>query len=395
MDFRKPVVSLTLMMAVILLGWSSQALAQRGGARARVVSPEVVAGGKVAFRIAAPQAESVTLGGTDLPGLGQRTALAKNDSGVWEVVVGPVDPPGSYRYNFQVDGVSVIDPVNPKISESNANTWSLVHIPGLAFQDIQNVPHGAVASVTYYSKSLQAVRRMHVYTPPGYEAGQASYPVFYLLHGASDSDDSWTSVGCANFILDNLIAAGKAKPMIVVMPAGHTESTGTMVRTGDDPFVTDFCNDIRPYIEKNYRVRTDRQSRAIAGLSMGGQQTLNVAIPHLGDYAYVGVFSSGVFSSGIFSLGGMGGRGGRGGAAQGPSWDEQNKATLDSAQLKDGLKLIWFATGRDDFLVETSRATVALLRSHGFDVTFNETDGAHTWMNWRDYLHEFAPLLFQ
>jgi enterochelin esterase family protein len=351
----------------------------------QVVSPEVKADRTVAFRILAPKAEAVKLSGGDIPGVGQGAEMTKNAEGVWEVTLGPIDA-GAYRYNFNVDGVSVIDPRNPSTSESNANTWSLVYVPGSDFMDTKDVPHGAVAEVTYYSKSLQKFRRMHVYTPAGYELGEGKYPVFYLLHGAFDCDDSWSSVGRAGFILDNLIAAKKAKPMVVVMPAGHT-GPFTFGRGGlpMDEFVKDFNGDILPYIEKNYRVHTDRANRAVAGLSMGGAHTLSIAFPQLEKFAYVGVFSSGVF--GI--------AGGMGGAPQGPTWEEQNKEKLDNADLKKDLKLVWFATGKEDFLVETSRATVAMLKKHGFDVVYNETAGAHTWINWRNYLNEFAPQLFQ
>jgi len=384
------VAAAVLWTAVLSSGASAQPAASetprmRGPMGPQVVSPEVAADRKITFRILAPKAEAVMLSAGDIPGQG-RTEMTKNAEGVWEVTVGPIDA-GAYRYNFNVDGVSVIDPRNPATSESNANTWSLVYVPGSDFMDTKDVPHGAVASVTYYSKSLQRFRRMHVYTPPGYELGEGKYPVFYLLHGAMDCDDSWSSVGRAGFILDNLIAAGKAKPMIVVMPAGHT-GPFTFGRGGlpMDEFVKDFNGDILPYVEKNYRVYADRQHRAIAGLSMGGAHTLSIAIPNLDKFAYFGVFSSGVF--------GIAG-GGPGGAPQGPSYEEQNKAVLDNADLKKGLKLVWFATGREDFLIETSRATVEMLKKHGFDVVFKETDGAHTWINWRNYLNEFAPQLFQ
>src|SRR5712692_1928519 len=161
----------------------------------------------------------------------------------------------------------------------------------------KRVPHGAVASVHYYSTALGRDRRMHIYTPPGYEAGQQKYPVFYLLHGAGDCDDSWSSVGRAGFIIDNLIATKRAKPMIVVMPAGHTTTTGggRSNAGGRDEFAEDFVTDIMPYVEKTYRVLTDRPHRAIAGLSMGGGQTLNISIAHLDKFAFIGVFSAGVF----------------------------------------------------------------------------------------------------
>ncbi len=359
----------------------------RGAQGPRVVSPEVGAEGKVTFRILAPKAQSVKLGGTDIPGSGpgEGRNLTANSEGVWELTLHAV-PPGYYRYNFNVDGVSVTDPRNPATSESNANTWSLVSVPGAAFMDTQNVPHGAVAEVTYYSTALKRFRRMHVYTPPGYESGEGRFPVFYLLHGAFDCDDSWTSVGRAGFILDNLIAAGKAKPMVVVMPAGHT---GPFRFGGPGPavdeFTQDFLEHIMPHVETHYRIQSGRQNRAMAGLSMGGGQTLNIGIPHLDKFAYLGVFSSGVF--GI--------TGGPGGAPQGPRFEEQHRTVLDNAGLKEGLKIFWFATGKDDFLVETSRATVAMFKRHGFNPVYRETDGAHTWIVWREYLNEFAPQLFQ
>ncbi|HEY2014941.1 MAG TPA: alpha/beta hydrolase-fold protein, partial [Bryobacteraceae bacterium] len=332
----------------------------RGPQAPAFVSPEVQPDHHVVFRIYAPKAETVKLSGGDIPGNGQGGAAAtKGDNGVWEATLGPIDP-GAYRYNFNVDGVPVIDPRNPAISESNNNVWSLVYVPGADFMDTKEVPHGAVAAVNYYSTSLKKFRRMHVYTPPGYDLGQGKFPVFYLLHGAGDSDEAWTSVGRAGFILDNLIAAKKAKPMIVVMPAGHTsQTTGGRGagggRGGPDEFVQDFVTDIMPYAESHYRILADRQHRAIAGLSMGGSQTLNISIPHLEKFAYVGVYSSGLIGS--FP------RQGAAGAAPtppapGPTWEEQHAAELDNAAAKKGLKLFWFSTGVDDGLISTTRGTV-------------------------------------
>lgn len=370
-----------------------QAAAGRGPAAPAVTSPEVLPDHSVVFRILAPQATAVALRGSDMPQLagGGRGAqpnpgptFVKNDKGIWEATVGPVAP-GAYRYNFSVNGVNVIDPRNPATSESNGNTWSLVVIPGSDIFDTKNVPHGAVASVTYYSTALGKFRRMHVYTPPGYEAGASKYPVFYLLHGAGDSDDSWTSVGRAGFILDNLIADKKAKPMIVVMPAGHTSQMQGMGRGAAptpgaapprDEFSEDFVGDIMPYIEKNYRTINDRAHRAIAGLSMGGSQTLNIAFTHLDRFSSIGVFSSGVL----------------GGTAA--DWEKNHSADLDNAALKKGLHMVWFSTGVDDSLITNSKATVEMLNKHGFSATFRESPGAHTWINWRNYLSEFAPQLF-
>ena len=355
----------------------------------RVVSPEISAERKLTFRILAPRAENVRLNPGDLQGLGQATTMIKGTNGVWETTVGPIDP-GAYRYTFNVDGVTVIDPRNPATSESNENVWSLVTVPGADWMDTKDGPHGAVAEVTYWSSTLKRSRRLHVYTPPGYESGKGKFPVFYLLHGAGDCDDSWTTVGRAGFILDNLIAARKARPMVVVMPAGHTgpfRAGGP--RTAVDEFSQDFLHDIVPHVEKHYRVYPDRKNRALAGLSMGGGQTLNIGIPNLDKFAYLGVYSSGVF--GITGRN----RDGSTNAPAGPTFEERHQSKLDDAKLKKGLKLFWFATGKDDFLVETSRATVAMFKKHGFDVVYRETDGAHTWIVWRQYLHEFAPQLFQ
>jgi enterochelin esterase-like enzyme len=378
-------IAVMIMMALAITCTAAERPRFGGSRGPRVVSPEISAGRHITFRVLAPKAEAVLLNGSDIPGIGRGANMTKDPNGVWEVTLGPLDT-GAYRYNFNVDGVSVIDPRNPSTSESNSNTWSLVYVPGADFMDTKDVPHGAVAEVIYYSKSLKCFRRIHVYTPPGYESGKGKYPIFYLLHGAFDCDDSWTSVGRAGFILDNLIAANKAKPMVVVMPAGHTGPfTSGMPRPTVDPFIKDFQNDIRPYIEKNYRVYTDRQHRAIAGLSMGGGHTINIAIPNLQEYAYVGVFSSGIFS--------LTRRDSQ--ASSDPTWEEQNKKYLEDAELKKGLKLLWFATGKEDFLIGTSRATVELFRKHNFDVVYKETPGAHTWINWRNYLNEFAPQLFQ
>jgi enterochelin esterase family protein len=367
---------------------------------------------RVAFRILAPQADNVGIRGSDVPALAGRgsgvPAMIKGADGVWEVILGPLEP-GAYRYTFTMSGVVVIDPRNPSTSESNNNTWSLVTVPGSEWMDTKDVPHGAVAAVHYYSTALKRTRRMHIYTPPGYEAGRDKYPVFYLLHGAGDCDDSWTSVGRAGFIIDNLLAAKRVKPMVIVMPAGHTTTAGFGARGAAAPaappggapqaaprdeFAEDFMTDIMPYVEQHYRVMTDRAHRAIAGLSMGGGQSLNISFSHLDKFAYVGVFSSGI-------MGGGAGRGVAPGAAPAaaPSpastWEHQRLAMLDNAALKKGLKLLWFSTGVDDGLIANTRNTVEMLKKHGFDPVFKESPGAHTWLNWRNYLIEFSGQLFR
>jgi enterochelin esterase family protein len=391
--------------ALCLAGGGRAALAQAPNPPVpAVTSPQVAADRRVTFRLLAPQADAVRLTGSDIPGNGGAgAAMTKNADGGWEVTLGPLEP-GAYRYTFDVAGVPVIDPRNPATSESVNNVWSLVYVPGSPVSDARaDVPHGAVAEVTYYSSALGRFRRMHVYTPPGYENGSARYPVFYLLHGAGDSDDSWTTVGRAGFILDNLIADKKAKPMIVVMPAGHTRpfsfggpppSSGGAPRPPADEFERDFLNDVMPTVEKRYRVLADRKNRAIAGLSMGGGQTLNIAVPHQEKFAYVGVFSSGIF--GAFPPRRPGGDSSPAPTATARSpWEEQNLAALNNAEWRKGLRLLWFGTGKDDFLLQTTRSSVDLLKRYGFDVVYEETGGGHTWAVWRDYLAKFAPRLFR
>jgi enterochelin esterase family protein len=306
-----------------------------------------------------------------------------------------------------VDGVKALDPANTHTSESNTAIWSLFTVPGSPLMDTRDVPHGAVASVFYYSALLKTTRRMHIYTPPGYEAGKQKYAVFYLLHGAMDTDDSWTSVGRAGFILDDLLFDKKVKPMIVVMPAGHQPGQTGMpgaARSGAgsapavNPFTSEFMTDVMPYVESHYRTINDRAHRATAGLSMGSAQTLDIAFRHFDKFAYIGVLSSGAI------LGG--GHRGPMASAQGaapaaapaappqPDWETVHKADLDNAALKKDLKLIWLSAGVNDGLITNTRTTVELLKKHGFEPVFKESPGVHSRLNWRYYLIEFAPQLF-
>lgn len=358
--------------------------AQFGAREPQFNSPEISSEGQVIFKIHAPKAKEVVFAGGDIPDVGSGKPMTKTEEGIWEISL-DVEP-GYYRYHFSVDGVSVMDPRNPSTSQSFRNSWSLVSVPGEEFMDTKDVPRGAISEVTYYSKSLQRFRRMHVYTPPGYEKNTQEYPVFYLLHGAFDCDDSWPTVGRAGFIMDNLIAEKKAKPMVIVMPAGHAGPMNFSRRVRVDEFGLDFVKDIMPYVEKHYRVSNKREHRAIAGLSMGGSQTLTIGIPNLDKFSYMGVFSSGIF--------GITGRG-FGANSPNPSFEEMYAQQLKNEDLKKGLKQFWFATGKDDFLLETSQATVKMLKKYNFDVTYHETEGGHNWIVWREYLHDFAQLLFQ
>jgi len=364
-----------------------------------VVSPELMSGGRIAFRIFAPDAKSVELVGFDL-GAFHRRPLTKGENGVWEIIVGPMAS-GAYRYRFRVDGVDTVDPWNPATSDMAVTALSLVYVPGSDLWDAKDVPHGTVGAITYKSSSLERSRRMHVYTPPGYESGTGRYPVLYLLHGGLESDASWVLVGRANFILDNLIAAKKARPMIVVMPALH----GRSPRINHVDFFDDFTEDIVPYVERHYRVLTGPNNTAIAGASVGGTYTLHLAFAGLDHFGYIGVLSSGLSPGEKTWAREQRTRASVSGHRQGPTiqyspylaeWERWNAAALDNATLKKNISLLWFATGTDDSVfLPSARATAELLRKHGFAPIQHETNGAHNWMVWRGHLADFAPRLFR
>jgi enterochelin esterase family protein len=274
--------------------------------------------------------------------------------------------------------VSVADPQSPVVSESNTHLSSMLVVPGSEFMDTKDVPRGAVAQITYYSKSLDRFRRMHVYTPPGYEANQEKYPIFYLLHGAMDNDNAWPTVGRAGFILDNMIAAGKVKPMVVVMPAGHTSANMFMGGRGrggapgggqpTDEFSKDFLQDVMPYAETHYRVLTDRSHRAIAGLSMGGMQTHNIAMANLDMFSHIGLFSGGTIST--------------------------NEIT-DAAAFKDKVKVLFMSCGSKENPARLQASHDALEQAGIRSSIYVSPDAQHEWRVWRASLIQFAPLLFQ
>lgn len=332
----------------------------------------------------APKATEVVVSG-DFQKQYKPLSLTKNDQGVWSVVTDPLKP-DYYTYTLTVDGVRTMDPKNPIIKQGISSLENVMTVPGpeTAFEDNTTVPHGEVREVWYQSKSLGMMRRMHVYTPPGYEKGATKYPVFYLLHGAGDDDSGWNSIGRAGFILDNLLAANKAKPMIVVMPNGSMPMNLTpgsnMNQAMSDMrtrFSNELLNDVMPTVEKTYRTLTNRENRAIAGLSMGGFQTLDVTLSHPELFNYVGVFSSGFFGNTIDEA------------------DTKYAKALQDPSFNKSKKVFWIEIGKDDFVMDANKKTIALLDKHKIKYQYKETDGGHTWVNWRQYLHEYAPLLFQ
>ena len=347
----------------------------------RVVSPEVHADKRVTFRINAPKATEVTVYGDWMTG---EEKLTKDENGVWSVTVGPLAP-DFYSYAFTVDGVRTLDAVNPTIKQGNivyaiANMFSL-NGPEADFQDNKLVPHGDVRQVWYQSATLTEQRRMHVYTPPGYDAKSDKYPVLYLLHGAGDDDSAWSTIGRAGFILDNLIAAKKAKPMIVVMPSGNLPFPGMgKVDPLLDRFTNDLLKDVVPHVEKQFRVKTGAKNRALAGVSMGGAQTMHVLATNPERFGYVALWSTSMF----------------GGDRDPAAFEQQYEAFLKNAgAVNKSVKLLEITVGEQDFILNASKAMSGVFKKHGVKHQLKLTGGSHTMINWRQYLNELAPKLFQ
>jgi enterochelin esterase family protein len=351
-------------------------------------SPEVLPDSRVVFRIYAPKATEITIGGDFLPA-GPNPKLEKDEQGVWSFTAGPLAP-DFYSYSLTVDGVHTLDPKNASVKQGINSLDNMFEVPGAdaAFEALQAVPHGDIRTVWFPSAVLETQRSMRVYTPPGYDSGKARYPVLYLLHGGGDDDSGWPTIGRAGFILDNLLAQNKIKPMIVVMPNGSLPrppaAPGAAPAPG--PFVDRFSDhlmkDIIPYVEKNFRVAAGREQRAIAGLSMGGMQTLAVVMAHPDQFAYVGVFSSGIASF-------------RQNTNAVEEFEQRYQKTLDDKEsFNKGVKLFWFSIGAKDFLHKANDDAMDVMKRHGIRFTSNESEGGHTWINWRHYLNQFAPMLF-
>jgi enterochelin esterase family protein len=350
----------------------------RGGGRGRggqaaVRSPEISADRQVTFRIRAARASEVRVNGQWPNG---SAAMTNGSNDVWSVTVGPVEP-GVWEYSFNVDGLGMIDSANPWIKPMREPRTSILHLPGNPPRtwDFQDVPHGVVRTHTYRSKVLERLRYLSVYTPPRYdqETG-ARFPVLYLQHGSGDNQDTWTVHGKAHWILDNLIAQGKAKPMVVVMMDGHAAVAGGGGAQNNNTilFERDLMEEVKPFIESNYRVKTDAANRAIVGLSMGGGQSLTIGLNHTDLFAWVGGFSSAV-----------------------PSNDAVAGALIDSKVTNERLKLLWIGCGREDFLLQRNEQFIATLKEKGINHEWHLTDGNHSWPVWRNYLAEFGPKLFQ
>jgi enterochelin esterase-like enzyme len=345
------------------------------------VSPEVNSDATVTFRFRAPNAKDVKL---ELEGADPQP-MQKDEEGNWTLTTAPL-PPDYYGYSFLADGSISLDPSNSSLIPNLLSPANSLHIPGPTSLpwELNDVPHGIVHHHFYKSSIGEDDRDYYVYTPPGYEpSGKQEYPVLYLLHGYSDDASGWTAVGRANVILDNLIAQGKARPMIVVMPLGY--GTLEMIREGWNAwshadlrdanfkkFTATLLTEVMPRVESEYRITKDQKARAIAGLSMGGSESLLTGLNNLDQFSWIGAFSSG----GI------------------PEDFQKDFPSLD-AKANQRLHLLWIACGTGDRLINVNRNLRERLKTKGVKITEIETPGTHTWMVWRRNLAEFTQLLFR
>ena len=397
---RKIILSLACTMAAAT-GFAQQALDWN---KAPLASPVVNADNSVTFNVAAPEAQKVEIVGDFLPiekvktdqGESERRgpqALKKNEKGVWSFTSAPLQPE-LYMYNILVDGVKVTDPLNVYAIRDVSSTFSIFMVKGGVdgLYQVQNVPHGTVSKTWYKSPTANMTRRLTIYTPAGYEQSKEKYPVLYLLHGMGGDENAWSELGRATQIMDNLIASGKAKPMIVVMPNGNISqeaapgesSEGLKIpsmqlpKTMDGNFEAAF-QDVVNFVEQNYRVKADKAHRAIAGLSMGGFHSLYISINNPSSFDYIGLFSAAIkprqkeVSSPIYK-------------------DPESK--VDNL-FKHSPKLLWIGIGNTDFLYKENADLRHYLDSKHYPYTYLETNGGHIWRNWRIYLTTFAQKLFK
>ncbi|MCA9044293.1 MAG: hypothetical protein KDA69_08235 [Planctomycetaceae bacterium] len=344
-------------------------------AQDRIISPEVHADGTATFRIEAPKATEILLAG-DWMG-GESKPMVRDDQGVWSATVGPLNP-GLAIYMFDVDGMKIVDPVNPLVKLRAHTAASLVDIPGNppALWQVRDVLHGEIAIVRAKSEALGDTRAYRVYTPPGYyeQASTKNYPVLYLLHGNNGTEADWSEIGSASLIMDNLIAEGLAEPMIVVMPWCHAVPYFADRTNNLDLMERYLLEEVIPQVEKRFRVQSDRQHRAIIGFSMGGRQSTVIGIRNLDRFAYIGGMST--YPNGL---------------------EEYIVAMLDGnpEKLNSQLELLWFGCGRQDKFFDKNEELSTTLSKLGVNHTFYPTEGLHIYDLWRKHLVEVAPKLFR
>jgi enterochelin esterase-like enzyme len=371
---------------LLLLGGFDTAAARSAAApRASIAaarSATVLPDDRVTFSLSAPQASQVMLNFQNKVGpspAADAVPMTKDASGLWSVTVGPLAP-NLYGYGFIVDGAKVADPANRDTWSGATSAWSNVFVPGPAadYMADTSVPHGAWATVRYYSKLTHTERQMQVYTPPGYNRDNRRYPVLYLMHGGGGNDTDWLVNMRANYILDNLFAKHKAKRMIVVMPDGNvTPSFNINYSVPQDVFPQELLGSIVPKIERDFRAAPGARNRALAGLSLGGLWTFDTMLLHPGEFAYLGDFSSGWFQTTRDDL------------------VQSHSDLLSNRKINKDTKLLWITVGGpEDIAYDNNIATRALLDKYHVKYKFVQGTGGHVWDTWRRNLHDFAPLLF-
>jgi enterochelin esterase-like enzyme len=345
-----------------------------------LISVKVLPNALVTFSIYAPKASEVRVSG-DFPDGYPGLNLEKSDIGVWSATTSQAVSPDVYTYDFSVDGLKVFDPKNAQSKESNSGYSNMFEVSGNEndFQALKDVPHGRVEKVLYKSETLDGVtRRLHVYLPPNYDESQV-LPVLYLLHGGGDNDASWTTAGHANLILDNLYAEGTIEPMIVVMPAGHTHIPGFFMGAGyeQDPACRDLVHSVIPFIEANYPVQADREHRAIAGLSMGGIQTINTALWNPTLFGYVFPMSTGYFPPNIKDI------------------KENYKEVMTNKEINNFKKFKIYMGGEKDIAYQNNLNMMEMFDGFGIKYEYQNGAYAHTFREWRRNLRDLAPFLFK
>lgn len=365
--------SMRMVILLLVLACTASQLEAAASRRQVILSPEAHSDGRVTFRLKAPNAKSVGVNVQFARGV---RPMTRNKSGLWSITLGPAEPE-IYEYSFVADGLQIVDPANSWLKVWLRNAKNLVEIPGkkpMFFQQ-QHVPHGTIHLHKYPSKSLGVPRGLYIYTPPGYETSKnVTYPVLYLLHGMGDTEDAWTIVGRANLIADNLLAGKKAIPMVIVMPYGHTPSAPPDMRSIGKygAFEKDLIEDVIPYVQKHYRVSKDQKNRAIAGLSMGGGQSLTIGLGNLELFGWVGAFSSAV-----------------------PREQNLDNLLSNLKAKNDKLNLLWIGCGKKDFLFQANQKLIERLNTDNIKHVAHITDGGHEWRLWRRYLNVLVPLLFK
>lgn len=342
--------------------------------------PCIMPDNSVVFQVKAPNAQKIQID------LGKKYDMVKGADGVWTVRTEPVEP-GFHYYFLVIDDVPVADPASQSFF-GTGKMASGIDIPekGVDFYAIKDVPHGAISSKYYYSSVSESWRRLYVYTPPGYDQNQGTkYPVVYLQHGGGEDETGWVTQGKTDLILDNLIAEGKAKPMIVVIANGNVRAGGGGYSSaGMAAFKKEMTQNIVPFIDKNYRTLTDKKNRAICGLSMGGGQSFYTGLENLDVFGSVGIFSSGIFG-GIRN-------------PSGSTFDAEKEIPgllSKSAEFNQKLDLFYISCGEGDMRIEHTKKAVAIMKEKGLEVEFNSFPGDHEWQVWRKSLHDFASRVFK